>query len=61
MKTMHKDVRHRGKVPAALQKVLKSSQLLNRLTKELQDAIQREDFETAARLRDEIKAAKAVA
>jgi protein arginine kinase activator len=61
LKTMHKDVRHRGKVPAALQRVLESSQLLNRLSKELQDAIQREDFETAARLRDEIKAAKAVA
>ena len=61
LKTMHKDIRHRGKVPAALQKSLRSTQLLTRLSKELQEAIQREDFETAARLRDEIKAAKAAA
>jgi protein arginine kinase activator len=61
LKTMHKDTRHRGKVPAALQKVLNSSQLMARLSRELQEAIGREDFESAARIRDEIKAARITA
>lgn len=61
LKTMHKDTRHRGKVPASIQKVLSTSQLMQRLARELQEAIGREDFENAARIRDEIKAAKATA
>jgi protein-arginine kinase activator protein McsA len=48
-------------VPAALQKVLNSSQLMARLSRELQEAIGREDFESAARIRDEIKAARITA
>jgi len=57
---MHKDIRHRGKVPAAAQKAAEGAQRLQRLNKDLQKAIAREDFETAARLRDEIKAFSAV-
>ena len=34
---------------------------MQRLARELQEAIGREDFENAARIRDEIKAAKATA
>lgn len=61
LKTMHKDIRHRGKVPAAIQKAVSGAQVLARLSKELQSAISKEDFETAARLRDEIKALKTAA
>ena len=56
---MHKDIRHRGKVPAAMQKAVASGQRLQRLNQDLQVAIAQEDFESAARLRDEIKAFKA--
>ena len=60
LKTMHKGVVHRGKVPPTIRKAADQAMLLGRLQKELQAAISREDFETAARLRDAIKAAKAV-
>lgn len=60
LKTMHKDIRHRGKVPVAAQRAAAGVQTLQRLNRDLQKAIAREDFETAARLRDEIKAFKAV-
>jgi protein arginine kinase activator len=58
LKTMHKDTQHRGKMPAGVQKTNQSVRILERLSKELQKAIQKEDFETAARIRDEIKVAK---
>jgi protein arginine kinase activator len=60
LKTMHKDIRHRGKVPVAAQRAVAGAQRLQRLNRDLQKAVAREDFETAARLRDEIKAFKAV-
>jgi protein arginine kinase activator len=61
LKTMHKDTRHRGKVPVAFLKATAGAQLVARLSKELQTAISKEDFEAAARLRDEIKAARTTA
>jgi protein arginine kinase activator len=59
LKTMHKDIRHRGKVPAGIQSTLKGAHRLQSLNRDLQVAIAQEDFESAARLRDEIKAFKA--
>ena len=53
---MHKGVRHIGKVPEALRKSRDDSDRLRLLQKKLAKAIEMEDFESAARLRDEIKA-----
>lgn len=60
LKTMHKDIRHRGKVPVGARRAASGAQTLQRLNRDLQKAIAQEDFETAARLRDEIKSFKAV-
>jgi len=60
---MHKDIRHRGKVPAgmqsAMQSALEGAHRLQSLNRALQAAIAQEDFESAAQWRDAIKAFKA--
>lgn len=58
LKGMHKGVDHRGKVPPRLREVLDLRARLGRLQSELDAAVAREDFESAARLRDEIKATR---
>jgi protein arginine kinase activator len=58
LKGMHKGVQHKGKVPPEIQKILDIDARLGRLDVELKAAVAREDFETAARLRDEIKQTK---
>ena len=55
LKTMHKDVRHIGKVPQALRASRDLNDRLKSLQKKLNKAIAEEDFEQAAVLRDEIK------
>lgn len=55
LKTMHKGVRHTGKAPEALRKTRESVDRLKSLQKKLAKAIETEDFEAAATLRDEIK------
>jgi protein arginine kinase activator len=55
LKTMHKGTRHLGKAPEALRKSRESADRLKLLQKKLAKAIETEDFETAAMLRDEIK------
>jgi len=55
LKSMHKGTRHVGKAPAARQKSRVTRQQLESLQAELATAIQAEDFERAAELRDEIK------
>jgi protein arginine kinase activator len=55
LKTMHKGTRHMGKVPEALRQNQDLSERLKLLQKRLAKAIQAEDFEQAATLRDEIK------
>ncbi len=61
LKGMHKGTRHRGKVPVALRRAADQQAVLDKLSTQLQAAIAAEDFEQAARLRDEIKAIKAAA
>lgn len=61
LKTMHKGTVHRGKVPQAFRRSQDSASKLAQLEKELSGAISREDFEQAAVLRDQIKAAKKAA
>ena len=55
LKTMHKDTRHIGKVPEALRQSHDDSQRLKSLQKKLAKAIEEENYELAAQLRDEIK------
>src|ERR1044071_2026926 len=57
LKTMHKGTRHVGKAPEALRKTRDASDQLKTLEKKLKKAIESEDFEAAAALRDEIKQA----
>ena len=55
LKTMHKGVRHVGKIPLALQQSRDLAERLKALQKKLNKAVEDENFEQAALLRDEIK------
>jgi protein arginine kinase activator len=55
LKTMHKGTRHTGKAPEALRASRENSDRLKTLQKKLNKAVEAEDFEQAAVLRDEIK------
>ncbi len=55
LKTMHKGVRHVGKVPPSVQTSREYEVLLKGLQKKLARAIADEDFEQAAKLRDSIR------
>src|SRR5882757_10316243 len=55
LKTMHKGTRHTGKVPLALQQSRDLAERLKSLQKKLTKAVEDENFEQAALLRDEIK------
>jgi protein arginine kinase activator len=55
LKTMHKGTRHIGKVPESMRQNRDLSDRLSVLQKKLTKAIEAEDFEQAALLRDEIK------
>ena len=57
LKTMHKGTRHVGKAPEALRATRENSDRMKLLQKKLAKAIEAEDFEQAAALRDEIKRA----
>src|ERR1700689_3063775 len=55
LKTMHKGTRHTGKAPEALRASRENSDRLKSLQKKLAKAIESENFEEAAQLRDELK------
>ena len=55
LKTMHKGTRHVGKAPEALRASRDTADKLKTLQKKLAKAIEAENFEEAAQLRDEIK------
>lgn len=55
LKTMHKGTRHVGKVPESLRASRDLTDRIKQLQKRLAKAIEQEDFEEAAILRDEIK------
>ena len=55
LKTMHTGIRHVGKVPLALQQSRDVADRLKALNKKLTKAIEDENFEQAALIRDEIK------
>lgn len=58
LKTMHKGTRHTGKVPRALALGREVQDRLKALQHSLDEAVAVEDYEQAARLRDQIKALK---
>ncbi len=55
LKSMHKGTKHVGKVPLSLQENKTMKERLKALQGELEAAVCREDFESAATLRDKIK------
>jgi protein arginine kinase activator len=59
LKSMHKGTRHVGKVPMAAQQTRDITERIKNLQKRLEKAVQDENFEQAALLRDEIKQLKA--
>ncbi|HXG48354.1 MAG TPA: UvrB/UvrC motif-containing protein [Methylomirabilota bacterium] len=58
LKSMHKGVKHVGKVPQSLQQTRDLTDKLKALQKKLEKAVAEEDFEQAAQMRDEIKATR---
>jgi protein arginine kinase activator len=52
---MHKGTRHVGKAPEALRQTRDNTDRLRTLQKKLSKAIEDENYESAAALRDEIK------
>jgi protein arginine kinase activator len=55
LKSMHKGTRHMGKVPATVKQRRDKTDELQSLQRQLTQAVQAEDFEKAAVLRDQIK------
>lgn len=55
LRTMHKGTRHVGKSPEAMRHSGENADLLKTLQKKLEKAIESENFEEAAQLRDEIR------
>ncbi|MDP2921781.1 MAG: UvrB/UvrC motif-containing protein [Candidatus Omnitrophota bacterium] len=55
LKRIHGSTQHYGKSPKKMAKVVKAKNDLQELKDRLQKAIQKEDFEEAAKLRDKIK------
>jgi len=61
LRRIHGDTRHRGKVPVRDGEGVSRTRQIQRLHDELQRAVEREDFERAAEVRDEIKRLESVA
>ena len=55
LEAIHKNEQHAGKIPVKAQEESDAMSKLQRLKEELTAAIRKEDFERAARLRDEIR------
>lgn len=55
IKAMHKGTKHRGKIPARLFRNMMLSDRLNELRRNLEEAVSKEDYESAATIRDEIR------
>jgi protein arginine kinase activator len=55
IKAMHKGTKHTGKIPARLFRDIMRTDRLNELRRNLEDAVSKEDYESAASIRDEIR------
>lgn len=58
LSNMHKDTLHRGKIPEKAIARLSHQRRLQELEESLQSAVEKENYEEAARLRDQIKEIK---
>ena len=56
LRTMHRDVVHKGKIPARSMERMSIRTKMSALETQLNDAVKEERFEDAARLRDELSA-----
>jgi protein arginine kinase activator len=56
LKRLHGSTRHTGKVPGKLYKSIKVSKEIEILKQQLDEAIRKEEYEEAAKIRDKIKA-----
>jgi protein arginine kinase activator len=61
LKAMHKGTRHVGKIPQRLGKAIKLERDLRSLRDQLEKAVAEEDYEEAAKVRDEIRKAESTA
>jgi protein arginine kinase activator len=52
---MHAGTKHLGKVPAGSASRIKFERSVESLRKELSDAVEKEEFEKAAKLRDQLR------
>ena len=55
IKAMHKGTKHAGKIPARLFRSMMRSDRLNELRRNLEEAVSKEDYESAATIRDKIR------
>lgn len=55
LKAMHKGTEHVGKLPQRAHRTMELSDRMRELTESLQKAVEEENYETAATLRDQIK------
>jgi protein arginine kinase activator len=55
IKAMHKGTKHAGKVPARIFRNIARTGRLTELKRTLEDAVSKEDYESAATIRDEIR------
>jgi protein arginine kinase activator len=55
LKAMHKGTSHVGKIPARLMRHLQLDAQMKNLQRDLENAVSKEDYESAASLRDQIK------
>ena len=58
LQRIHGNVHHQGHVPASAGEALKARKLIDALQKEMQEAVQAEDFERAAQVRDMLREAQ---
>lgn len=56
LRKIHGKTRHVGRVPGSANENTKTGYMINDLKKQLADAVENEDYEQAAKLRDQIKA-----
>jgi protein arginine kinase activator len=59
LKNMHKGTAHAGKVPAAFKKSREQDEKIRALQQDLAKAVEAEEFELAAQIRDRIRVAEA--
>ncbi|MCL2088687.1 MAG: UvrB/UvrC motif-containing protein [Oscillospiraceae bacterium] len=55
IKKMHGSVKHTGKIPKTASEEIRKSRKISELQEKLDHCVSQQDFETAAKLRDEIK------